>query len=136
MIILDSWALLAWLQDERPAADEVDELLANVDRAPVAMSRINAGEIYYVIAKSRSISRAEEFRRVQERMPITLASVTDDQVWRAARLKAIYPLSYADGFAAALALHRDATLVTGDREFEPLVDGEGLKIQWLTRDAR
>ncbi len=47
----------------------------------------------------------------------------------AAHIKAEYPLAYADAFAAALAMNKDATLVTGDPEFMVLKDC--LPIQWL-----
>ncbi len=133
MYVLDSWALLAWLQDERPASQDVDALLANSGPGELAMSLVNAGEVYYIVAKSRSAEKADEIRRVLEKMPVTLTPVTDELVWRAASLKSRHPLSYADAFAAALALGKDATLVTGDREFEPLEAAEGLSVQWLRR---
>jgi ribonuclease VapC len=47
----------------------------------------------------------------------------------AAHIKAEYPLAYADAFAAALAMNKGATLVTGDPEFEVLKNR--LPIQWL-----
>lgn len=40
----------------------------------------------------------------------------------AARIKAGYPIAYPDAFAAALAQQTEATLVTGDPEFELLED--------------
>jgi ribonuclease VapC len=133
MYVFDSWAILAWLQDERPAAQTVDELLTSSDPGELEMSRINAGEIFYIIAKNRSRQQAEDIRQVLERMPISLSPVTHELVWHAAELKASYPLSYADAFGAALALGKGATLVTGDQEFEPLESAEGLSVQWLQR---
>lgn len=133
MYVFDSWAILAWLQDELPAAQTVDELLTSSDPGELVMSCINAGEIFYIVAKSRSRQHADDIRQVLERMPVSLAPVTDELVWQAAELKASYPLSYADAFAAALALAQDATLVTGDREFEPLESGDGLTVKWLER---
>ncbi|MEW5989188.1 MAG: PIN domain-containing protein [Chloroflexota bacterium] len=44
-------------------------------------------------------------------------------------MKAAYPLSYADAFAAALAQELKATLVTGDPEFRPLI--ALIAIEWL-----
>jgi ribonuclease VapC len=49
----------------------------------------------------------------------------DGLFWEAVTLKATYPISYADAFAAALALREDATLLSSDPEFEAL--GERLK---------
>jgi predicted nucleic acid-binding protein len=54
-------------------------------------------------------------------------------VFQAASLKARFPISYADAFAAALAIERGARLITGDHDFQPLEVARLLKIQWLTR---
>ncbi len=47
----------------------------------------------------------------------------------AARFKAKGGISYADCFAAALAKHNKATLLTGDHEFEQLE--KEIEIVWL-----
>ncbi|NBD34798.1 MAG: PIN domain-containing protein, partial [Chloroflexi bacterium] len=52
---------------------------------------------------------------------------------RAAAIKAEHPLAYADAFAAALAIQEAGTLVTGDPEFEVLVDS--VDIHWLPQRA-
>ena len=39
-------------------------------------------------------------------------------------------ISYADAFAAALALRRNVSFVTGNREFRPLLN-IGLKLHWV-----
>ncbi|MGB9890127.1 MAG: PIN domain-containing protein [Anaerolineae bacterium] len=53
-----------------------------------------------------------------------------DLTFAAAHVKAYHSISYADAFAAALARKHDATLVTGDPEFQKV---EGLiRIEWLT----
>ena len=46
--VLDSWALIAFFEDE-PVADTVEELIhrAGLDRHKLLMSVINWGEIYY-----------------------------------------------------------------------------------------
>ena len=41
---------------------------------------------------------------------------SEDRVVAAARMKAEFPLAYADAFAAATAIGLDATLWTGDPE--------------------
>lgn len=133
MYVLDSWAILAWLQDERPAADRVDELLAESTDEELAMSWMNVGEVFYITARRRSVQAANKVRRIIEDMPLQLTTPTVDLILEAATLKAHYPLAYADAFAAALALDTDATLVTGDREFEPLESGESLAVMWLPR---
>jgi ribonuclease VapC len=42
--------------------------------------------------------------------------------WAAVKLKAHYPMSYADCFAAALAIQQKAVLLTSDPEFNVLGD--------------
>ena len=52
---------------------------------------------------------------------------SEDLFWHAVELKARYRMSYADCFAAALAIAAHATLLTSDPEFEVLGDLVKLK---------
>ena len=81
------------------------------------MNEINIGEVYYSRAKTKSVEQAEAFLEVLPTLPIRPVSNTFEHILAAARLKAAYPISYADSFAAATAQREKATLVTGDREF-------------------
>lgn len=128
--LLDSFALLAFLNRE-DGFEKVRSLLkaAERSRGSVLMNEINVGEVYYVTAKHRAVERAEEFLRRLETLPIQLVSNGLSDVLEAARIKARFPISYADAFAVATAIRRRAVIVTGDREFaqvEHLV-----KIAWL-----
>jgi predicted nucleic acid-binding protein len=49
----------------------------------------------------------------------------------AASLKARYPISYTDSFAAALAKIRNCALLTGDSEFKVLEKERIICIEWL-----
>jgi len=133
MKVLDSYALLAWLGNEQPAAETVQRLLdrAAADRLDLVMSRINWGEVFYIIAKQHGGERAREIRRQLDRLPVDFGSATDARVATASELKADYAFAYADAFAAGLALEHDAELVTGDAEFQPVEDHEGLGVLWL-----
>jgi ribonuclease VapC len=130
--VLDSWALLALFEDE-PAAEEVEKLLAraNAGRDKLLLSVVNWGEIYYNIMRKISAETAEQKAQEIAGLPIEIVPVESDLVLtrQAAQFKAVYKLSYADCFAAALAKIRKAELVTGDPEFNP-VEGE-IKIGWL-----
>lgn len=134
-MVLDSWAMLAWLQREA-AAPRVRRALERAERTaqPLLLSIINAGEIHYLLARARGIEQAEEFitdlRR--HRLPIRLAPATATRVWRAARLKARHAIAYADAFAAALAQESGRPLLTGDRDFAPLEQDGVCTIVWLT----
>ena len=98
------------------------------------MCVVNLGEVYTAILRARGLQLAEEVREALGQAPISVMPVREPLAWRAAKLKATYSLSYADTFAAALALERGTTLYTGDPEFIPLEKSEGLKVRWLARE--
>ena len=111
-IALDSWAVLRLLEGSEPAASRVQALLD--DQQPV-MSWINLGEVFYVV--SRDQGRAEGEQVLRDLRPLLRLDLpTEQRVLEAARIKAEYPMAYADAFAAATALAHDATLWTGDPE--------------------
>ena len=60
---------------------------------------------------------------------IKVLPAPDTMVYKAAELKAEYPISYADCFALACALEHSAILVTGDPEFKKVFHLVG--IQWI-----
>ncbi len=131
--ILDSWAVMAWLKGEQPAAGRVRQLLENAagPEHRLAMSIANLGEVFYLCAKARDIAYAEHVLE-HLRSRVSTVSLTDDLVLDAARLKAKHPISYADAFAAATALSEDAPLLTGDPELQALATREaGLQLEWI-----
>jgi predicted nucleic acid-binding protein len=111
-IALDSWAVLRLLEGHEPAASKVQGLLD--ERQPV-MSWINLGEVFYVVSRDQGEAEGEQVLR-DLRPLLRLDLPTEQRVLEAARLKAEYPMAYADAFAAATALAHDATLWTGDPE--------------------
>jgi predicted nucleic acid-binding protein len=94
------------------------------------MSAVNVGETHYVLRKRHSVALAEDWRALSRSLPVTLEVPTLDDIWNAAALKGQYAISYADSFAAALALKYDCPLVTGDREFRSVAH---LELDWLER---
>lgn len=125
-VVLDSWAVLRYLEGAEPAAELVAELL-EVDRP--LMSWINLGEVYYVLR--RSVGEDAGAETVRDLRDVVEARLPDEQlVLDAARIKADQPMAYADAFGAALAVAEQAELWTGDPEL--LVDGA----TWRWRDIR
>jgi len=116
--LLDSFALLAYLNHER-GFESVRDLFraAQARRQPLLINEINIGEVFYRTAKEKSPERAEAVLKSLYALPVHRLSNTYDQVLAAARLKARFPISYADAFALASAQREEATLVTGDPEF-------------------
>lgn len=122
--VLDSYALLAFLGGEE-GNETVQALLRRAEKGEcrVAISLINLGEVLYITERERSLKSAQEVLALVEQLPIELLDVTRETVLAAAHIKARYPLAYADAFAVAAAQALDASLLTGDPEFEA-VKGE------------
>jgi PIN domain nuclease of toxin-antitoxin system len=116
--LLDSFAVLAWVQDEA-GAGKVETLLtrARRRRVPLLLSIINLGEVYYRLARQHGHSLAETVVRQIEILPVQLSPCDQALALEAARIKADFPMSYADAFAVATARRENAAIVTGDPEF-------------------
>jgi ribonuclease VapC len=125
-IVLDSWAVLRFLENAGPAADLVAALL---DEQRPLMSWINLGEVHYVVRRSHGEDAAME--TVRDLRDVVDVRLPDERaVLDAARIKADHPMAFADAFGAALAVAEGATLWTGDPEL--LVAGAA----WQWRDLR
>lgn len=133
-VVLDAWALLAWLGGE-PGAVGVRRELRRAERSgtPLLLSAVNAGEVYYRLAQTRHPAGADEFLEDlrRHRLPIRIVPATNRRVWEAARLKARYRISYADAFAAALAREARLPLITGDADFAALEKAGECSVRWL-----
>ncbi len=89
----------------------------------------NAGEIYYALWRKDGKAVADACRRKLLQFQITIIEADLQLTFEAATIKATHKLSYADAHAAALALHLNATILTGDKEFNSLkgIKGFGVK---------
>ena len=121
--VLDACALLRVAQAE-PGMDAVVERLRAAQRGEcrLLLHQINLGEVVYRIGKVHGWTVAERKRGEIGLLPIEVVKFSDTLFWDAVRLKAAYPISYADAFAAALAIAHGAALLTADPEFEALGD--------------
>ena len=130
--VLDSWALIAFFEDE-PAAEAVEKLLQQAadEKHKLLMSVVNWGEVYYSTMREVSQEAAEQKAQEIAALPIDIIGVSDDLALakQAAIFKATHKPSYADCFAAALAKQKNAELITGGPEFKA-VEKE-IKINWL-----
>ncbi len=130
--VLDSWAVIAFLNDE-PAAKQVEQLIiaAREGKMRLLLCVINWGEIYYIVLRKSGVALAERAVAAVATLGIELVGIEDDLhlVREAAKLKASKMMSYADCFTAALAKINKGEIVTGDPEFKE-VEGE-VKIAWL-----
>lgn len=123
---LDSWAVLAWLEGVEPAAARVQEAF---EAAAPVMSWINAGEVFSVVQRRASRTRAlEVLSSLRHRASLELPS--EARVLQAATIKAEHAVACADAFAIATAVAHGATLLTGDPE---ILAGPS---EWPTEDLR
>jgi ribonuclease VapC len=129
--VLDANALLAYFLAE-PGADVVRRSLdaASSGEAELHMSLINYGECVYNVERRYGLAAVTRLQMFLDNYPITYHEVDQRRVLEAAHIKARYPISYADAFAAALAEELGATLITGDPEFHAVE--HLVAVEWLT----
>lgn len=126
--VLAACALLRFAQAEA-GMEKVREFLYSAQRGEcrLLMHQINLGEVVYRIGKVHGWPLAERKRWEIGLLPIAIVPFADPLFWRAVQIKAEHPLSYADAFAAALALECQATLLSSAPEFAAL-DGQLARI--------
>ena len=129
-LVLDSWAVLAYLEDE-DSGQKVADLISDAHEhsIPLLMSIVNVGEVWYIFA--REVSETEADKSVDSLRQLGIVFVDAD--WKLTRQAGMYKsrnrMSYADCFAAALAKEHKAELVTGDKEFKQVESD--IRIRWL-----
>jgi len=128
--LFDAFPLLCWLQEE-PGYELIDELLdeAESGKSSISIHIINLGEVFYRLCRVSGMRRGEEILEKIRMLPIQILSISDEEVMEAARIKAKYPISYADAFAVAKALQSGATVVTGDPEYKKV--SKIIEILWV-----
>ncbi len=120
-VVLDASALMTFLED-RPGADKVEELISRGVEAKreLLMSVVNWGEVYYSTWRTRGREAAQKVLGEIAQLPIEIVDADSELTQIAAEFRAQHKLPYADCFAAALAQHRKASLITSDPNFETI----------------
>ena len=128
--VLDSYALLAYLQDEL-AGSRIEKLLddARKEKCRLFFSLINLGEILYIIERRGGIAKAQDALALIRQLPIEVPLVDEQTVFAAAHIKANHAISYADAFVVATAIQENATVVTADPEFRSVE--AVVQVEWL-----
>jgi predicted nucleic acid-binding protein len=128
--VFDSYALIAHFEDEA-GGEAVRNILraASAGKTDLYLSVINLGELYYNTLRERKREKAEEVLFLLEQLPISVVNADLEATLEAARLKGMYPVAYADCFAAALGIRKKAKVVTGDPEFKKF--GNIVSIEWI-----
>jgi predicted nucleic acid-binding protein len=131
--VLDSFVLIGYLENE-PFAQEIEDLLHQAEKgvSRLYLHALHLGEVYYITLREQGQAVADLAYARIKRFPIRfIETINEELLLTAAALKAGYPISYADSFAAALAKVNNALLLTGDPEFRTLEKDGILEITWL-----
>ena len=128
--VLDSWALLCYLEQE-PGFEKIIELFEKaVDSSrSLLMCIVNWGEVYYQVVRRFGEAKAQEIEQLIQTLPITLVEANKELTREAVRIKAVKRMAYAGCFAVALTRLKKAELYTGDPEFKAVE--KDIKVIWL-----
>ena len=132
--VLDSYALIGYLENE-PFSQRIEELLKQARKGDcrLYLHAIQLGEVYYITLREQGQDSADlAYARIKA-FPLTFVDHIDENLLiMACTLKANYPISYADSFAAALAEIHECILLSGDPEFKVLEKEEIIRVEWLS----
>lgn len=86
--VLDSWALVALLNKEKPASGQVEKLLQKAadGHAYLALSIIHLGEIFYIVGRRRGSDVANDFLGQIKRLPVQIIQADEPHILAAAHL--------------------------------------------------
>ena len=117
-IVFDASALMTFFEN-RSGADKVEELirLGVEGKRQLFMSVVNWGELYHSTWRIKGPGVARKNIEEIAQLPLEIVDADLDLTRTAAEFKTNFNLPYVDGFAAALALQRSASLATSDRDF-------------------
>ena len=133
--MLDANALIGFFEGRLGVSEKVRRLLSEAGQdAPLLMSAVNWGEVFYMEWRYRGEAKAWEAEARLQEMPVAVISVDRERASRAGALKQKHGLGYADAFAAELAIERGAWLVTADPEFSKV--GKALSVYSLPRHEK
>ena len=132
-VVLDSYALIGYLENE-PFAGWIEGILKQARKGQkiLYLHAIHLGEVYYITLREKGQKQASlAYSRIKA-FPLTLVdTINEELLIEAASLKAFYPISYADSFAAAMAKIYNCSLLTGDPEMGILEKEKKVSIFWL-----
>ena len=133
VFIVDSWPVLEWIYRKEPAAASFRWHLEAAERGELRLlvSRINYAEINYNVAIRKRLGEFSGVAPDLSFLPWQVISVDDALVDEAAKIKATYPISFADCFAVALAQRYKAPIITGDPDFKKLAARGVVRVEWV-----
>jgi len=131
--VIDSYALIGYLENEH-FADRIERLLKRARKGEVRLylHALHLGEVYYITLREQGTHLADlAYSRIKA-FPLTFIDhINEELLLTAASMKAKFPISYADSFAAALAKIKNCVLLSGDPELRLLENEKIISIEWL-----
>lgn len=132
-IVLDSFALLAYFEDERDARIVSSLFQESAEgRVRLIMNVVNWGEIVYITLREYGPEYADKVENALSELPVEVEPADKSITKKAAKWKARGGLSYADCFVLATADRHHGEIVTGDPEFRKAQTH--FPIIWLKKD--
>jgi len=121
--VLDSYVIIAYQFGEE-GKDKLEEILlsASSNNSNLYLNLINLGEVYYIILRNKNEIVANKAIAMVKRWPIEIIIPDEKITLMAAKIKGKHPLSYADAFAVATAIDKNATVITGDPEIRRITN--------------
>ena len=133
--VLDSYALIGYLENE-PFSQRIERFLRSAKRGDTLLylHAIHLGEVYYITLREQGQKSADlAYSRIKAFPVVFISDIDEELLITAASLKANYPISYADSFAAGLAIVKNCPLISGDPEFVALESGKIITVEWLLK---
>src|SRR5215472_10268911 len=98
-IVMDSWAIMAYLEDE-PAGERIADMIADArdGNTPLMMTVVNFGEVWYIVARRASEADADRTALEIRQLGIEVVDADWDLTRMAAYFKSRHKMSYADCF--------------------------------------
>ena len=87
----------------------------------------------YITERERGLVDSRRVLGAVDQLPLQVVGVSRSTVLAAAHVKARFPIAYADAFAVVAAQDHQAVVMTGDPEFQPLVEAGLISVAWLPR---
>jgi ribonuclease VapC len=128
--VFDSHALLVFFQNEE-GAENVATILKKAMKQKLDryICVINLGEIIYETKKNFGDNKKLEVLAHIYQLGFKVLPVPETLIFKAAEIKAGYPIAYAHCFVLACAIEQSARVVTGDPDFKKVA--HLVNIDWI-----
>ncbi len=131
-LVVDTYAIISFLRKEGDhlAVKRIFQQ-ARETGTILLLSDINWGEVYYITLRNYGEAALQKTLGWMDAMGFQMVHPTRERIQAAARIKARFPVSYADAFAIAAAREFGCPVVTGDPEFRQVERAGMVKLLWV-----